>query len=330
VTVSIMRFAAVPALLWSCIAGALDVAESDVAAWIDHTSREHAIDSAWLSNLLADAEHQSSIVRAISRPAERTKPWHEYRDIFVVERRVREGAAFWREHRDTVEAIAGRHGIPPRLLVAILGVETNYGRTMGGYRVLDALATLSFGYPPRQDFFRRELTQFVLLAHDGQVDAASALGSYAGAMGAPQFMPSSYVAYAVDANGDGRRDLWQDWEDILGSIANYFAEHGWRPGQPVVARAGTGPALDPSSLPATRLELNHRIGELRAMGLEFDTPLDDEQPALLMHLDAEAGTEYWVGFRNFYVITRYNRSVLYAMAVNDLGKAIERRLAETS
>jgi membrane-bound lytic murein transglycosylase B len=305
---------------------ALDVTDTEVAAFIADTSREHAIDEAWLTSTLAGAEHKSSIVRAISRPAERTKPWHEYRDIFMNDRRVREGAKFWAAHREQVESIAGQHGIPPRLLVAILGVETNYGGNMGGFRVLDALTTLSFGYPPRASFFRRELTEFLVLAHAGQLDAEAAVGSYAGAMGAPQFMPSSYVAYAVDANDDGRRDLWSDWEDILGSIANYLAEHGWRPGQAVRAQAQLVDGAAAADLPPTRLALNHEIGELRALGLDFATDLRDSDPAVFMQLDGDEGKEYWVGFHNFYVITRYNHSVLYAMAVDTLGRAIEQRL----
>lgn len=322
-----LRCAAFALALAGSTALALDVSRGDVAEYIASTSRAHAIDSAWLSTLLASAEYKASIVEAISRPAERTKAWHEYRDIFLGERRIREGAAFWRQHRQQIEAIAARSGIPPRLLVAILGVETNYGRTMGGYRVLDALATLSFGYPPRASFFRRELTEFLVLAHQGQLDPERALGSYAGAMGAPQFMPSSYVAYAVDANEDGRRDLWQDWEDILGSIANYLAEHGWRPDEPIVARATLAPGANAGALPPTKLALDHSIGALRELGLQFDTALADGEPALFMQLEGDGGTEYWVGFRNFHVITRYNRSVLYAMAVNTLSLAIEQRLA---
>jgi membrane-bound lytic murein transglycosylase B len=322
--------AAVALCLLASASSALDVSNGDVAAFIATTSEEHAIDSAWLSDLLAGAEHKPNIVEAISRPAERTKPWHEYRDLFLREQRIREGARFWAMHREQIEPIAQRHGIPPRLLVAILGIETNYGRTMGGFRVIDALATLSFGYPPRAKFFRGELTQFVVLAHQGQIDADAAMGSYAGAMGAPQFMPSSYVAYAVDANDDGQRDLWGDWEDILASIANYFVEHGWRPGQPISTRATLADGASAAALPPTKLALNQRLGALADLGLQFDTALGADQPAVFMQLEGDQGIEYWIGFRNFYVITRYNHSVLYAMAVNTLGQAIERRLAETS
>ncbi len=311
-------------------AHALDVADADIAAFIDTTAQEQSIDSAWLSELLANAEIKSSIVKAISRPAERTKPWHDYRDLFVREQRIAAGTRFWSAQEAALEATAERYGIPPRVFVAILGIETNYGTTQGGYRVIDALSTLSFAYPPRQKFFRGELTRFLQLAYAGDLDPRTAMGSYAGAMGAPQFMPSSYMAYAVDANDDGSRDLWQNWPDIIGSIGNYLDEHGWRPGEKIVVPASLTAGADASALPDTKLALAHTVGDLRAAGLEFDKALADDAKAVFMRLDGDEGPEYWVGLRNFYVITRYNHSVLYAMAVVTLGQSIEQRLRQST
>lgn len=325
--------ATLPALLLlaSGTATALDVADADVAEFIDRTSREHAIDRLWLIDVLGEARHRGSIVEAISRPAERTLEWHEYRDLFVRESRIAGGVRFWREHEAALAAAAERYGVPPAVLVAIVGIETNYGSNQGGYRVLDALSTLSFGYPPRARFFRGELTRFLALAWEGHFDPLEAQGSYAGAMGAPQFMPSSYLAYAVDANDDGRRNLWGDWEDILGSVGNYLAEHGWRAGAPIVARVRLAPDTAPDALPPTRLALDHTIASLREAGVVFDgeTPADTTA-ALFMRLAGDAGEEYWVGLRNFYVITRYNHSVLYAMAVVSLGQAVQARLDRTA
>ncbi|MEO0972845.1 MAG: lytic murein transglycosylase B [Pseudomonadota bacterium] len=313
-------------MLATVTAQALDTSDDAVASYIDTLSRDHAIDRAWLESLLADAVIKESIVKAISRPAERTKAWHEYRDLFVRDTRVGAGARFWAERREELAATAERYGIPPRVFVAILGIETNYGATQGGYRVIDALSTLAFAYPPRAKFFRAELSRFLQLAHAGDVDPHSAMGSYAGAMGAPQFMPSSYMAYAVDADDDGSRDLWQNWSDIIGSIGNYLDEHGWRPGEAIVVPATLAADVDASALPSTRLRLEHTVGSLRAAGLQFDSNLADDAKAVFIRLEGDEGIEYWVGLRNFYVITRYNHSVLYAMAVLTLGEAIEARL----
>ncbi|MEM9383815.1 MAG: lytic murein transglycosylase B [Pseudomonadota bacterium] len=312
------------------VAHALDVADADVAAFIETTARERSIDSAWLTELLADAQVKSSIVKAISRPAERTKPWHDYRDLFVREPRISAGARFWASQREALDATSERYGIPPRVFVAILGIETNYGTTQGGYRVIDALSTLAFAYPPRAKFFRSELTRFLELAHAGDLDPHTAMGSYAGAMGAPQFMPSSYMAYAVDANEDGSRDLWQNWPDIIASIGNYLDEHGWRPGEPIVVPATLTAGTDPASLPATKLALSHTVGSLRAAGLRIDEALADDAKAVFMRLDGDDGPEYWVGLRNFYVITRYNHSVLYAMAVVTLGRSVADKLEQAA
>lgn len=275
--------------------------------------------------LLGKARSQKSIVDAMERPAERALPWYDYRARFLSEARITSGVAFWREHRAELDRVAAERGVPQEYLVAILGVETIYGRQTGRYRVIDALATLSFDYPPRATYFRGELEQFLMMAHAGDVNPLTATGSYAGAMGAPQFMPSSYRRYAVDETGDGHRDLWQVWPDVFASIANYFVENGWQAGEPVMAdAAGYSPGDDPL---ATRVELKDTVGSLKQRGYRFDARLPDDAAAMLVPAEQPDSMTWRVGFRNFYVITRYNRSPLYAMAVHDLATALRARLA---
>jgi membrane-bound lytic murein transglycosylase B len=278
--------------------------------------------------LLAQARPQKSILEAMERPAERTLAWWEYRERFLTEQRIAAGVKFWRDHRTLLERIAAERGVPPEYLVAILGVETAYGRSTGRYRVLDALATLSFDYPPRAPFFRRELEQFLLMAREGEVDPLKATGSYAGAMGAPQFMPSSFRHFAVDATRNGKRDLWNDWSDVFASIANYFVEHGWRSGEPVLADStGSHPADDPQTF---RLDGTDTVGALKQRGYRFETPLADAAAAWLVPAEQADGPAWRVGFQNFYVITRYNRSTRYAMAVNDLAVELRARVADVA
>jgi membrane-bound lytic murein transglycosylase B len=257
----------------------------------------------------------------MARPAERTKPWREYREIFLTPARIEAGVAFWREHASRLQSVADKSGVPREMLCGIIGVETYFGQRAGKYRLLDSLGTLAFDYPPRSRFFRSELTQLFLLARDDGIEIDKALGSYAGAMGAPQFMPSSYRNYAVDGDGDGRRDLFNNWDDVLASIANYFREHDWRPDEPVVTRATL--AREVQHAPAdNKLSAGATVAALRRQGLRFSTDLDDAAPAGLLALEGEDGLEHWIGFHNFFVITRYNRSAMYALAVYQLGQAI--------
>ncbi|MEE8527636.1 MAG: lytic murein transglycosylase B [Gammaproteobacteria bacterium] len=304
---------------------AIDTHRSDIDQFIREVSARNNLDEAYVRSLLSEAEVKQSIIDAISRPAEKTKPWHEYRDIFITEKRIDHGVQFWREHRESVDQIACATGIPPTVIISILGVETFYGSITGSYRVIDALTTLAFEYPPRSRFFRSELEQFLLLTSEERVDPLMATGSYAGAMGAPQFISSSYRSYAIDNDGDGRRDLWSSWSDVMGSVANYFHAHGWRPDQPIVAEARV-PSSARSLLRDDPLNQKETVGSLRKQGVEFKTSLPDDARAFVITLDGKNGSEYWVGFTNFYVITRYNTSVMYAMAVHQLGQEIEVRL----
>ena len=302
-------------------ARALDVANPTISTFIDSMVIEHSYDRDKLESVLQEARIQESILEAIARPAERTKEWHEYRDIFLTDERVEAGADFWREHREELQRISEETGVAVEILVGIIGVETYFGRITGKYRVLDALATLAFEYPPRAGFFTSELEQFLLLVREEGMDATDATGSYAGAMGRPQFMPSSYRAYAVDSSADGKRDIWSDWADVIGSIANYFVRHGWRANDEVVAQAILSSQWqgDP---PENSLKPEETVTSLSHQGVLFVTELPGDQQSQLLTLEGDDGEEHWVGFHNFFVITRYNRSVMYALAVHQLGQEI--------
>jgi membrane-bound lytic murein transglycosylase B len=298
-----------------------NVHRPDILRFVNDVAQRDQIDRTQLLALLKQARRQPKILEAMSAPAEAVTPWWEYRERILTPERTAHGVQFWQAHRETLERIAADSHIPPEYLVAILGVETQYGHSTGKFRVLDALATLAFEFPPRGDFFRDELEQFVLLTREDRISALKALGSYAGAMGAPQFMPSAYRRYAVDGDGDHKRDLWNDWDDILASVANFFKEHGWQAAAPVLAevRIDSGVTVTP---PAGKFELNETIDSLAARGVKSVMDLPGTTPALLIPAETKDGPAYRIGFQNFYVITRYNRSVRYAMAVHDLAQAI--------
>jgi len=312
---------AIALIALSPAADALDTEREDVAGFIDRMVEQHDYDRDSLVQILGDAQTKESILDAISRPAEKTKEWYEYRAIFLTDERIRLGADFWREHDAALTRISELTGVPKEILVGIIGVETKFGRITGKFRVIDALSTLAFDYPPRSRFFTAELEKFLLLVREEGMQAADATGSYAGAMGRPQFMPSSYLAYAVDATGDGHRDIWNDWDDVIGSIANYFVAHRWRSGDEVVARATLGQNWT-GEVPKNSLKPRSTVAELSQEGVLFATDLGGDSKAQLLALQGEQETEYWVGFHNFFVITRYNTSVMYALAVHQLGQEI--------
>ncbi len=316
------RIFAVLALLLGCpTAFAIDTSRPDVKRFIDRMVETHSYDRGRLESVLAEAESKESILEAISRPAEKTLEWHDYRGIFLTRERIDAGVAFWKEHADELQRISAETGVPIEILVGIIGVETYFGRITGNYRVLDALATLAFDYPPRARFFAGELEQFLLLIREEGMEATSATGSYAGAMGRPQFMPSSYRAYAVDSTQDGKRDIWSNWADVIGSVANYFVRHGWIAGQPIVTSATLGSQWQ-GSPPENKLAPEETVTSLSHQGVMFSTNLPGDAKSQLITLLGDDGEEYWVGFHNFFVITRYNRSVMYALAVHQLGQEI--------
>lgn len=278
-----------------------------------------------LEQLFAQAEFKQSIIDAITRPAEKM-PWSHYRPIFLTEQRIDGGVAFWRQNADPLARAQAEHGVPAAVITAIIGVETRYGAVTGSYRALDALTTLAVAGLSRSAFFGRELRQLLLLGREEHIDPSTVTGSYAGALGLPQFIPSSYRAYAVDFDQDGRRDLLGSPADAIGSVANYLRRHGWQPGQPISVPATV--SAEAAELADAGLKPARTVQELRARGIVDALPDGTASlKAALIRLDGEQGDEYHLGFDNFYAITRYNHSALYAMAVTQLAAAIGERQA---
>ena len=288
--------------------------------FIKEMSTEHKYDANQLNSLFKKARHHQSIIDAISRPAE-GKPWYEYRPIFVTRERVRGGVMFWQQHGDALAKIAKQYQVPEQIMVAIVGVETRYGKHKGRYPVFDSLATLAFGYPPRAKFFRSELKHYLLMVREESLDPLAQKGSYAGAMGIPQFISSSFRSYAVDFDKDGRRDLWNNTGDALASVANYFKKHGWKPGQPVAHKVTVSGAKYRSLL-GKSLKPRYSANELRLAGVNLPNNIPENLKGTLLELRNGDGVEHWVAWHNFYVISRYNHSALYSMAVFQLSNEI--------
>jgi len=288
-----------------------------VDEFIQTTASEHDLDPQWVRGILSQANHQQSIIDAMNRPAEKTLEWWEYRNIFISEQRTREGIAFWNQHEAVINQVSEESGVPPEIILAIIGVETYYGRIKGGHKVLDALYTLAFDYPKRSKFFTSELQHFLLLAKEKHIDPLAAQGSYAGAMGYGQFMPSSYRAYAVDYENDQVIDLLNNPQDAIASVANYLKKHHWKPGQPILRRTGK---------PSVEIKYN----QLKPHMTDHQT----QQEYTVLKLGMENGEPaYWQGFHNFYVISRYNHSHLYVSAVYELSqnlKAAREAMTQTS
>ena len=295
--------------------------QPQVQAFIDDMVTKHGFSKDELTRVFEQAERRDDILELMSKPAEKRLQWFEYRKIFLTRSRIDGGVQYWQQHADILDKAGTAFGVDPQVIVAIIGVETRYGRITGKHRVLDALATLAFDYPPRSKFFTGELEQFLILAREEDIDLLTATGSYAGAMGYGQFIPSSYRHYAVDFDASGSRDLWNSPMDIIGSVANYFKQHGWEHGGVVATRA-TVTGDDYQAVLDLGYKPNTVLDALRHEGITPDTPLPDDLVAALIQFDQEDGPEYWLGFNNFYVITRYNHSPLYAMAVYQLSEEI--------
>jgi membrane-bound lytic murein transglycosylase B len=308
---------------WLPLTAAADYSDHPRAAALINRVAERGVDREWLHSALSEATRQESILKAISRPAEKSKPWSEYQDIFLTDRRAKEGITFWQQNRETLDRVSQDTGVPSEVIVAIIGVETYYGRITGGYRVVDALSTLAFDYPRRSPFFTKELEVFLELAYQSGLPLAELKGSYAGAMGLGQFMPSSYRAYAKDYEGDGVIDIWTNPNDAIMSVANYFVAHGWRPGGEVITRAKF--SGDPT-LFDVGLKPKLSIDALADKGLKPVTELSSDQFATPIKFDGKSGEEHWLGLHNFYVITRYNHSAMYAMAVHQLSQTLRAQM----
>lgn len=293
----------------------------EVQAFVRDLVQRHGFIESELVYLFSRVKKVDQVLDAIERPAEKVRPWREYRAPFMEERRIADGLAFWRSHRAALARAERAYGVPAEVIVAIIGVETFYGRNTGRWRVVDALATLAFDYPARAGFFRSELESYLLFARDANLDVFAMRGSYAGAMGLPQFMPSSARRYAVDFDKDGAVDLRRSATDAIGSVANFLKQHGWRNGMPVMAPARvSGDAWRP--LVGGGFEPKVPVAKWQEAGVQIDKAGFEESPAVLVELDA---SDVRLGFRNFYVITRYNRSAMYATAVNDLSEALKAR-----
>ena len=353
----------------------------DAVKFSEQMTEKHDFSVAEMNGWLSNAKRVESIISAMERPAEKVKPWYQYKKHFISDLRISRGVEFWLQHKDTLTRAESEFGVDAAMIVSIIGVETNYGRNVGSYRVIDALSTLAFDYyttvdkrESRRLFFTHQLENLFLLARDQKQDPQSLLGSYAGAMGWGQFMPSSYRDYAVDFDTDGFADIWNNPTDAIGSVANYFAKHGWRSGQAVALRAvlentanGSRPegtthivaagdtlyavanqyGIKVSDLQTTNnlenarqlsvgqelsihtpLKLNQlrrpstTLGDLKTQGLRALEPADESRKALPLELDIGGGSEYWLGLNNFYVISRYNPRIKYAMAVYQLSELI--------
>jgi len=298
---------------------------ADVKEFINEMVEQHGFDRAYLEDKFASAKRLDNVLESIAKPAERELTWKQYRPIFVTDKRTSKGKKFIEKHRATLQRAEKQYGVPLEIIAAIIGVESYYGKHTGRYTVFDSLTTLGFDYPKRSKFFRSELKQFLLLSREEDIDVNEMTGSYAGAMGMPQFISSSYRRYAVDFDGDGKRDLWHSIDDVIGSVANYFSDHGWQPGASV-----THPVTvtDKSIVrKKNTLKPYATVAQFKKQGVKIDAVVDnylnDKQLATLLKFDGRRGKEYWLGLKNFYVITRYNHSELYAMAVYQLSERLK-------
>lgn len=288
----------------------------DVRAFIHAMVSKHGFSRQELTRIFRDVQPRRRVLERIKAPTT-ARPWHEFRAITLTRERINAGVKFWGIHEKVLQRASAEYGIPEEIIVATIGIESQYGHHMGGFRVIDALTTLAFQYPPRADFFREELEQLLLLARETGLDPLRIRGSYAGAIGIPQFMPSSYRKYAKDFDGDGKPDLVNSVPDTVASIANYYRSFGWRSGEPVAVRAVVK-ATGANTVNNELVEPSINLADLDKRGIMPLAPVGENLPAAPFAVEGKNGKEYWLGFKNFYVITRYNRSINYALAVHVL------------
>lgn len=293
-----------------------------VQQFVKKMVKKHHFQATKLNALFKAANLKKDILTAISRPAEKHTPWYQYQKMFVTEQRIIGGVQFWQENQPTLAAIEQKYGVPAEIIVAIIGVETFYGQNSGHYRVIDALATLGFFYPKRSAFFLKELEDFLLLCREENLNPLLPLGSYAGAMGMAQFMPSSARTYAVDFNRDKRRDILQNHADVMASVGNYLARYGWKTGQPIAYPVTASGEKYQRALLSKTLAPDLSLAQLQALNVVLPAKIDLKLRAKLLRFEQERAASLWLGLNNFYVITRYNHSALYAMAVYQLSAAI--------
>jgi len=292
----------------------------EIKTFIDEMVAEHGFNRPKLEAIFSKVQFQPSIINLISTPSSAI-PWSQYRSRFVNPQRIKNGVSFWNQHNNILQRANQEYGIPEEIIVAIIGVETSYGASTGKHRVVDALTTLAFDFPKRAEFFRSELVQYLLLAQEQNFDLLSIRGSYAGAIGIPQFMPGSYRKFAVDFDGDGKVDLANSVADAIGSVANYLKQYGWEVGGPIVIQSSVK-ADHLQEILESGIEPKHTIKQLQEVSIIPMQSFENERLAALIELKDNENFQYWLGFKNFYVITRYNRSSFYAMSVHQLAEAI--------
>jgi len=296
--------------------------EKEKSLLIDELIQEHGFDEQYVLNIFGNTKYLPQLIESISKPAERTKTWPEYRNIFVTKKRIAAGVLFAKQHEEIIDRAAREMGVPRKILLGILGVETYFGRIQGSYKVMDSLYTLATGYPPRAKFFRSELINFFYLSREENLPILDIKGSYAGAMGASQFISSSYRNYAVDGNNDGKIDLFNSWDDVLISIGNYLKQNGWDSSEEIYSRYPTNKLL--SSIVASKtIKPTSTVQDLLNEGVEISGFKPDDVAQLIQLDDANVKDDSYIGHHNFYVITTYNRNVMYALVVVQLGEAIE-------
>ena len=315
-------------LLSICIPSLLlgQVDRNEVEAFAKSLAAENNRSTEEIMTILDKAVFQQEIIDKISKPAEGTMTWNRYRKIFMTEKRIEAGVEFWNEHRETLNAVSSDTGIPQEIICGIIGVETFFGRIKGSYRVLDALYTLGFGYPRRAKFFKSELAKYLILAELESLNVEETKGSYAGAMGYSQFMPSSYIAYAKSYEENGTRDLMNSPEDAMASVANYLKVHRWRKDEPITSKATMTRKI--SGLRKQARKPKKKVSDYTAIGFEPAEQLASDLDATMVILESGEEKEHWFGLYNFYVITRYNHSPMYAMAVYQLGNAIKDKIEQ--
>ena len=323
-TIKTLAIGSLIAAMLHCNPAAAEVAETDsFKQFIHHMVAQQHFKEAELRQIFKAVQIQQPILDAMSKPAE-GKPWFQYREIFMTEARIAGGVQFWKDNEAALKAVESQYGVPAEVIIAIIGVETKYGAHTGKYRVVDALSTLGFAYPPRSEFFLKELDQFLVLAREEHIDPLQPMGSYAGAMGLPQFMPSSFRGYAKDFDGDGKRNIWSNSADAIASVANYFVRNGWKPGGEIAYPAtASGDAHRKALSKGVKPDVS--IAELRRLQVDVPAQLPAGETVKLLAYQQQSGEDLWIGLHNFYVITRYNHSPLYAMAVYQLSQAIAAR-----
>jgi membrane-bound lytic murein transglycosylase B len=320
-------------LLFSTLANAVEIKQGDyknredVNTFVERMAAQSDYSEQELVDLFSGVKKQGHLFELLDKPAEKELDWYQYRHIFIKDKRIQQGVEFWREHQDLLSEVSLKTGVPGEIIIAVIGVETFYGTYRGKDPVFDSLVTLAFDYPKRSKFFSRELEQLLLLTREQNLDPRTLRGSYAGAMGMPQFIASSYRSYAVDFDGDGQANLFDSIPDIFASVANYFVKHGWRTNEAV---AGPLTALEKNTIDSLSpgVKTDYKWSDLTQSGLYSKTDLDPDTEVALVKLQQKHAPEYWFGLKNFYVITRYNHSELYAMAVYQLSLLIKDRMRQ--